>query len=177
MRYFFIIKITFFIFKSLSEQQRINVIDEEMINSLNYEKFNKIEIDELLKNTCGLYYGEMITLLDMIKTELNTTNSELKKLISLIRDISNKFSQKRKFQQENKLNIDDINWNDVGGLNDIKKIITDTILLPLKYPLLFTSNDKQLGISRSGILLYGPPGTGNPFKNVSIVINLLIIIF
>ena len=36
----------------------------------------------------------------------------------------------------------------------------DTILLPLKYPNLFTSSKDKLGISRSGILLYGPPGTG-----------------
>ena len=118
----------------------------------------------------------MITILDMIKTELNKPNSEVKKLMSLVKDVSFKFSKKRKFQQENKLNIDDVNWNDVGGLNDIKKIITDTILLPLKYPLLFTSNDKQLGISRSGILLYGPPGTGKQFKMyLSILINLLIV--
>jgi SpoVK/Ycf46/Vps4 family AAA+-type ATPase len=132
-----------------------------MTNSINNNiNFDKLEIDEIIKNSSGLYYGEMITLLDMLKIELNKQNIEYKKLIDTIRNVLAEFSQKRKFQQENKLNIDEISWNDVGGLNDIKKIITDTILLPLKYPLLFTSNDKQLGISRSGILLYGFPGTG-----------------
>lgn len=72
----------------------------------------------------------------------------------------NQFNKNRKFQQENKLNIDLIKWSDVGGLTDIKEIITDTILLPLTYPTLFTSTENRLGITRSGILLYGPPGTG-----------------
>ncbi len=71
-----------------------------------------------------------------------------------------KFSLNRKFQQENKLNIDLISWSDVGGLNEIKQVIIDTIMLPLNYPTLFSSNEHQLGITRSGILLYGPPGTG-----------------
>ena len=48
----------------------------------------------------------------------------------------------------------------MGGLANIKETISDTILLPLKYPSLFKSTGKQLGITRSGILLYGPPGTG-----------------
>ncbi len=48
----------------------------------------------------------------------------------------------------------------MGGLANIKEIISDTILLPLNYPYLFKSTEKQLGITRSGILLYGPPGTG-----------------
>jgi SpoVK/Ycf46/Vps4 family AAA+-type ATPase len=60
-----------------------------------------------------------------------------------------KFSLNRKFQQENKLNIDLINWSDVGGLSDIKQIIADTITLPLNYPSLFSTNESQLGITRS----------------------------
>lgn len=72
-----------------------------------------------------------------------------------------KFEQNRKFKQENRLNIENVNWNDIGGMKEIKKIIMDTILLPLKYPNLFTSSKDKLGISRSGILLYGPPGTVN----------------
>lgn len=70
------------------------------------------------------------------------------------------FQSRRKFEQENRLNIEKINWNDVGGLSDIKEIITDTIVLPLSHPELFTSKGGQVGITRSGILLYGPPGTG-----------------
>lgn len=71
-----------------------------------------------------------------------------------------KFASNRKFSQENRLNLEAIKWSDVGGLEPIKQIISDTILLPLSHPSLFSSSGDQLGITRSGILLYGPPGTG-----------------
>jgi len=50
-----------------------------------------------------------------------------------------------------------IGWNDIGGLENIKKELKEAIEWPLKYPDSF----KRLGIRPSrGILLYGPPGTG-----------------
>lgn len=48
-----------------------------------------------------------------------------------------------------------MNWEDVGGLAEAKKEILDTIQIPLLYPNMFTS-----GLRRSGLLLYGAPGTG-----------------
>lgn len=67
----------------------------------------------------------------------------------------------RKIQQSNISNlgaprIPTVKWDDVGGLQDVKKEILDTIQLPLRHPELFASGVNQ----RSGILLYGPPGTG-----------------
>jgi transitional endoplasmic reticulum ATPase len=51
----------------------------------------------------------------------------------------------------------DVAWEDIGGLEEIKQILKDTVEYPLKYGYLFehvkTSPPK-------GILLYGPPGTG-----------------
>ncbi|TMS17897.1 Peroxisome biogenesis factor 1 [Larimichthys crocea] len=45
----------------------------------------------------------------------------------------------------------------VGGLKEVRQQLMDTILLPAKYPILFS----KLPIRhRSGILLYGAPGTG-----------------
>ncbi|XP_066481058.1 peroxisome biogenesis factor 6 isoform X2 [Tiliqua scincoides] len=51
--------------------------------------------------------------------------------------------------------IPSVHWQDVGGLQDVKKEILDTIQLPLEHPELLS-----LGLRRSGLLLYGPPGTG-----------------
>ncbi|MFW6014272.1 MAG: CDC48 family AAA ATPase [Nanoarchaeota archaeon] len=48
-------------------------------------------------------------------------------------------------------------WEDIGGLDEVKKQLQDTVELPLKNPELF----KKAGIStQKGILLSGPPGTG-----------------
>ena len=48
-----------------------------------------------------------------------------------------------------------VSWKDVGGLEVAKQEILDTIQLPLQHPELFSK-----GLRRSGILLYGAPGTG-----------------
>ncbi|CAN9503985.1 unnamed protein product [Ophioblennius macclurei] len=45
----------------------------------------------------------------------------------------------------------------VGGLKEVREQLMDTILLPAKYPVLFASLPIR---HRSGILLYGAPGTG-----------------
>ena len=46
-----------------------------------------------------------------------------------------------------------VKWEDIGGLGEAKKEILDTIQMPL-------TNSSLKTISRSGILLYGPPGVG-----------------
>ncbi|CAJ1054162.1 peroxisome assembly factor 2 isoform X3 [Xyrichtys novacula] len=51
--------------------------------------------------------------------------------------------------------IPDVRWEDVGGLQRVKKEILDTVQLPLQRPEL-----RALGLNRTGVLLYGPPGTG-----------------
>nr|XP_015218011.1 PREDICTED: peroxisome biogenesis factor 6 isoform X2 [Lepisosteus oculatus] len=51
--------------------------------------------------------------------------------------------------------IPSVKWQDIGGLQHVKREILDTIQLPLEHPELVS-----LGLRRSGVLLYGPPGTG-----------------
>ncbi len=53
--------------------------------------------------------------------------------------------------------IPNVAWGDVGGLEDIKRLLKEMIELPLQDPQCF----KRLGIKPGrGVLLYGPPGTG-----------------
>lgn len=52
--------------------------------------------------------------------------------------------------------VPNVKWEDVGGLEDVKKSILDTVQLPLMHKDLFSSGLRK----RSGVLLYGPPGTG-----------------
>lgn len=112
-----------------------------------------------LKKSSGFYYGELNALLDCINNQIHESVSE-ETIERILQDSFEIYSNNRKFHQENKLNIDKINWSDIGGLENIKQVIIDTILFPLNYPSLFVSSGKQLGITRSGILLCGPPGTG-----------------
>jgi transitional endoplasmic reticulum ATPase len=53
--------------------------------------------------------------------------------------------------------IPDVKWEDVGGLNDVKQELMEAVEWPLKYQGLFSYADAT---PPKGILLYGPPGTG-----------------
>ncbi|MBI4440404.1 CDC48 family AAA ATPase [Candidatus Woesearchaeota archaeon] len=53
--------------------------------------------------------------------------------------------------------IPNIKWDDIGGLNDVKQELKEAVEWPLKNPGAF----KRLGVRPpKGILLYGAPGTG-----------------
>jgi transitional endoplasmic reticulum ATPase len=53
--------------------------------------------------------------------------------------------------------VPDITWADVGGLEGTKERLRETIQWPLDYPEVFEQMDVD---SAKGVLLYGPPGTG-----------------
>jgi transitional endoplasmic reticulum ATPase len=53
--------------------------------------------------------------------------------------------------------IPDVRWSDVGGLEEAKRVLMETIEWPLRYPELFKQANTNPG---KGILLTGPPGTG-----------------
>jgi vacuolar protein-sorting-associated protein 4 len=50
-----------------------------------------------------------------------------------------------------------IRWEDVAGLEGAKEALKEAVILPIKFPHLFT------GQPWKGILLYGPPGTGKSY--------------
>ncbi len=53
--------------------------------------------------------------------------------------------------------VADVRWTDVGGLDEAKRILNESIEWPAQYPDLF----KKAGVvPPKGILLYGPPGVG-----------------
>jgi len=53
--------------------------------------------------------------------------------------------------------VPDVKWNDIGGLETIKQELQEAVEWPLKYQGLFNHTDAT---PPKGVLLYGPPGTG-----------------
>ena len=53
--------------------------------------------------------------------------------------------------------IPDVKWDDIGGLEYVKQELQEAVEWPLKYQALFLHSDAT---PPKGILLYGPPGTG-----------------
>jgi vacuolar protein-sorting-associated protein 4 len=52
-----------------------------------------------------------------------------------------------------------VKWEDVAGLEGAKEALKEAVILPIKFPHLFTGQRQPW----KGILLYGPPGTGKSF--------------
>ncbi|MEI6885061.1 MAG: CDC48 family AAA ATPase [Bacteroidota bacterium] len=56
--------------------------------------------------------------------------------------------------------VPDVKWEDVGGLEEIKDALKETVEWPLKYADLFKKADTR---PPKGIILYGRPGTGKTY--------------
>ncbi len=50
-----------------------------------------------------------------------------------------------------------VKWDDIGGLEDVKQQLVESVEWPLTYARLFQHMDAE---PPKGVLLYGPPGTG-----------------
>jgi len=55
------------------------------------------------------------------------------------------------------IEIPDVSWNDIGGLQNVKQELREAVEWPLKYPLLYANMGYKIP---RGILLHGPSGTG-----------------
>jgi transitional endoplasmic reticulum ATPase len=59
--------------------------------------------------------------------------------------------------RENVVEVPDVSWDDIGGLDDVKRELYETV----QYPVEHADKFQKFGMSPSkGVLFYGPPGCG-----------------
>jgi len=82
----------------------------------------------------------------------------LEKLIICMSDFENALKEVTpSAMREVYLESPDVEWNDIGGLDEVKRELQEAVEWPLRYPDLYT----KLGHSvPKGILMHGPSGTG-----------------
>ncbi|XP_030598773.1 peroxisome assembly factor 2 [Archocentrus centrarchus] len=95
-----------------------------------------------LIHTCGGQQQE-----DLCSSGVAILNQDFTSALEILQDAQSKAIGAPKIPR--------VHWDDVGGLQHVKKEILDTVQLPLQCPELLS-----LGLNRTGVLLYGPPGTG-----------------
>lgn len=131
-------------------------IDEGILKSMDIHFISIVK--ELLG---GFQIHELLNLVRDCISELKDTYHYLIQGKSVLtKNIISKIVLKIQHQDYRKntqqITIPKVSWDDIGGLENAKRQILDTIQLPLQKPHLFSSGMKK----RSGVLLYGPPGCG-----------------
>ncbi|XP_028313489.1 peroxisome assembly factor 2 isoform X2 [Gouania willdenowi] len=153
--------------ESPSEEQRLNMLIN-LSNELHLSRTSNLS--NLAHLTAGLVLGDLKALLvgggraacerltntcddqhleeeNMCSTGVNIQYQDLMSSLEVLQQ-----TQSRAIGAPE---IPKVHWEDVGGLQDVKKEILDTVRLPVQCAKLL-----PLGLKRTGILLYGPPGTG-----------------
>jgi transitional endoplasmic reticulum ATPase len=130
-----------------------------------------VAVDELARNTYGFVGADLAALtreaamealrryLPSIDLDRGEIPGELLESIQVERaDFLNALKRVQpSAMREIMIQVPDVTWDEVGGLEEAKRALREGIELPLKHPEAF----RRLGIRPAhGFLLYGPPGTG-----------------
>lgn len=93
-----------------------------------------------------------------IKLDEKIPQSVLEKMVVKAEDFMNAFKEiTPTAMREVYVEVPTVRWSEVGGLEEIKRRLRETVELPIKAPEKF----EKLGITPpKAILLYGPPGCG-----------------
>uniref|UniRef100_A0A7M4G018 Peroxisomal ATPase PEX1 n=1 Tax=Crocodylus porosus TaxID=8502 RepID=A0A7M4G018_CROPO len=146
-----------------NQEQRCQMLCSIIENKLSctVNKFCDLDLQHIAKETEGFVARDFTLLVDRAihacvsnrrackKEELNLSTSHFQKALKGFTPSS--------LRNVNLHKPKDMGWDRIGGLKDVQQILMDTIQLPAKYPELFAKLPIR---QRTGVLLYGAPGTG-----------------
>jgi len=141
------------------------------VHTRNMPLVDGIDLDEYAENTHGFVGADLESLakesamhaLRRIRPEIDLESDEIDAdVLNSIQVTEEDFKQAIKGIEPSALRevfveVPDVSWDQVGGLEGTKERLRETIQWPLEYPEVFEELDMQ---AAKGVLLYGPPGTG-----------------
>jgi transitional endoplasmic reticulum ATPase len=130
-----------------------------------------IDIDVYAENTHGFVGADLeslakesaMTALRRIRPDIDLDSDEIdSEVLESLRVTDEDFRDALKGIEPSALRevfveVPDVTWADVGGLDTTKDRLRETIQWPIDFPEVFEEMDMA---SAKGVLLYGPPGTG-----------------
>ncbi len=143
-----------------------------LVHTRNVPLSDDVNIDELAEITHGYTGADLAALvkeaaMSALRKFLKNENIDLNKPIppeklANLKVVKNDFSEALKLvhptlMREVFVEVPEVRWSDIGGLDDVKQQLRETVEWPLRYSIIF----EKMGIKPPrGILLYGPPGCG-----------------
>ncbi|MBX0323428.1 CDC48 family AAA ATPase [Halomicroarcula sp. F13] len=131
----------------------------------------EIDLDSYAENTHGFVGADLASLtkesamnaLRRIRPELDLESDEIDaEVLEKLEITDDDVREAKKGIEPSALRevfveVPEVTWESVGGLEDTKERLRETIQWPLEYGEVFDSMDLD---AAKGVLLYGPPGTG-----------------
>jgi len=141
------------------------------IHTKNMKLTEDVDLSEVAKSTHGYVGADMAALcteaaLQCIREKMDLIDIEDETIDAEVLDSMAVSNEHFRFAQgqtnpsslrETVVEIPDVSWDDIGGLEDVKKNLQEMILYPIEHPDKF----HKFGMQPSkGVLFYGPPGCG-----------------
>ncbi len=141
------------------------------IHTKNMKLSEDVDLSEIAKGSHGYVGADLAALcteaaLQCIREKMDVIDIEDETIDAEILDAMAVTNEHFRFAQgqcnpsslrETVVEVPDVTWDDIGGLEDVKKNLQELILYPIEHPDKF----HKFGMQPSkGVLFYGPPGCG-----------------
>ena len=141
------------------------------IHTKNMKLSEDVDIADLAKNTHGFVGADLAQLcaeaamncirekMDLIDLEAETIDAAVLDAMAVNQDhFKGALGQVNPSSlRETVVEVPNVTWDDIGGLDEVKRDLQEMILYPIDHPDKFEKFGMQPG---KGVLFYGPPGCG-----------------
>lgn len=150
------------------ENGRLEII---RIHTKNMKLDPDVDLEKVAKETHGFVGADIAQLcteaalqcirekMDVIDLEDDTISAEVLDSLAVTQDHFN-FSlgnSNPSALRETAVEVPNVTWDDIGGLENVKRELQETVQYPVEHPEMF----EKFGMNPSkGVLFYGPPGCG-----------------